>query len=155
MFQNLFMSVKVELDGLFAKDFEFVSQSPFLTAHKSLIEKSLKHSPKISLKMSQVCLDFVWERLHTGHWSLVSHYWRSAYSFFSTTAALACLSSNSNKLQALKFLDYGIIMGGDVENVLTTLAQGIHDSLEQNDKLELIEVSKEKIDNGFKFLSAY
>ncbi|KAA3670946.1 lysine-specific demethylase 8 [Paragonimus westermani] len=85
-------------------------------------------------------LEYVWEKLHTGHWKNVASCWRVLYASVRLIRALYAVYkldasfSHTNIIDhlklALKDLDYGLLMGYPIfDNVLSTLASFLHNQL--------------------------
>uniref|UniRef100_A0A0N5AL71 JmjC domain-containing protein 5 n=1 Tax=Syphacia muris TaxID=451379 RepID=A0A0N5AL71_9BILA len=79
-----------------------------------------------ALKLEEFLMAFVWEKLNTGHYSLVSDAWRELYSALSAAKSLR-LFENKLYLKALKVSDFGLMMGGDIDGQsLSRFAHHIH-----------------------------
>ena len=102
-----------------------------------------KNSPKYSYERSEMLLNYVWEKLNTGHWSNVNVAWRQMYSALSvlkvifTIEVLEKISSYSDYLNVLKDLlkmcDVGCLMGAPImNNVCSRLATFFNKTLNHN-----------------------
>ena len=61
----------------------------------------------------QIVSDYVWEKLHTGHWKDVPLVWRQMHSASKLISALMALREGRT-IQALQDLDRGILMGAPI-----------------------------------------
>ena len=102
-----------------------------------------ENSPKYSYERSEMLLNYVWEKLNTGHWSNVNVAWRQMYSALSvlkvifTIEVLEKISSYSDYLNVLKDLlkmcDVGCLMGAPImNNVCSRLATFFNKTLNHN-----------------------
>ena len=102
-----------------------------------------KNSPKYSYERSEMLLNYVWEKLNTGHWSNVNVAWRQMYSALSvlkvifTIEVLEKKSSYIDDLNVLKDLlkmcDVGCLMGAPImNNVCSRLATFFNKTLNHN-----------------------
>jgi hypothetical protein len=79
--------------------------------------------------VSEIILEYIWEKLHTGHWKDVSLVWRKLYGLGELLLAILCLIDN-NMADALESLDKGIMMGAPILNdALKKLASAVNSIL--------------------------
>lgn len=83
------------------------------------------------LKRSEVVLDYIWEKLNTGHWQSVSDRWRHAY--YCVSYVKACcwvmIDDSSGIGEAIRWCDMGILLGVRPSVwswKLTVLASSLH-----------------------------
>ena len=78
------------------------------------------------LSKAQITLDFIWEKLNTGHWREVDKRWREAYTI-STLLKVMCLAGkNAGKKEIFKSIDLGLMMGVPLMgNILAKVASVI------------------------------
>ena len=115
----------------------------------------------------EILLDFVWEKLNTGHWKNVPIFWRKLYTSASCLAALSQFftlhrlkridsitekSDEDNKevKKIIKTCDMGLLMGCPIENdILSTLASYLHQYLSE----KILEFPVKPLNNTFVNLS--
>lgn len=100
---------------------------------------------------AQAHLDYVWEKLNTGHWSQVDLIWRQLFSIISVVKILAILhlSSDSNNKDLIKDLvkicDVGLLMGAPIlNNVCSRLATHFCNQLKADQVLKINEFAAKK-----------
>ena len=78
---------------------------------------------------AQALLDFIWEKLNTGHWSNVDIIWRQLFTIISVIKVMIVLDiikdKNDNLIMrdVVKICDIGLLMGAPVlDNICSQLA---------------------------------
>ena len=132
-----------------AKPFE---RSKFLARHRTATENLFtSESFEESYRLCCICLDFIWERLHSGHWNQIEFFWREIYSYFSALAAVSLFNAEGNLSECIKLIDYGLIMGIDINCILTRLAQQLHDEIPKSSLLQVLSIiCTPKLSDNFK-----
>ena len=75
----------------------------------------------LALSLSQVVVDFTWEKINTGYWKDVDITWRKLYSYASVVKSLT-LFKMVNLEEATKCCDMGLLLGSPVlDNILTKI----------------------------------
>eukprot|EP01111_Echinosteliopsis_oligospora_P005518 TRINITY_DN18896_c0_g1_i1.p1 TRINITY_DN18896_c0_g1~~TRINITY_DN18896_c0_g1_i1.p1 ORF type:complete len:133 (-),score=11.18 TRINITY_DN18896_c0_g1_i1:176-574(-) len=64
-----------------------------------------------ALKESELLRQISWDNLHFGDWKSIDPIWRDIYSFSCFSSSI-CLAFSKNRTESLKWLDYGIVIGG-------------------------------------------
>ena len=80
------------------------------------------------LKSCDIAIDYVWEKLNTGHWSDIADTWRHVYYVVSMYKALCQVKLVSRADDCVKSCDMGLLMGlrpHDWQYKLTDLASHI------------------------------
>lgn len=104
-----------------------VSHLVIAQAEQILHQEKFNH---LSFYSAQALIDFIWEKLNTGHWSEVDIVWRKLYSIISVLKVLIILDlSDKNDHYNLilrdivKICDIGLLMGAPVlDNICSKLA---------------------------------
>jgi len=104
-----------------------VSHLVIAQAEQILHQEKFNH---LSFYSAQALIDFIWEKLNTGHWSEVDIVWRKLYSIISVIKVLIILDlSDKNDHYNLilrdivKICDIGLLMGAPVlDNICSKLA---------------------------------
>ncbi len=142
---------KASISSVLHRNYQFIEYSPFLDAQLNhliiiiLTPTQLRNigCQEISDAVTncKVCLDFIWERLNSGHWTSVPIHWREAYSVFSYTLAV-CHWCAGNSVLALKTVDYGLIMGGELPGGgLSVFGECLHHEVFQLQGCSISDVS--------------
>lgn len=78
--------------------------------------------------LAQIGLDFVWEKLNTGHWKDVDERWREAYTISSLLKVMCLVGNGADRTEIFKCCDLGLMMGVPVlGNILSKIVNVIAD----------------------------
>jgi len=108
------------------------SKDPVSQLIISEADKILHHEKSVQndFHSIQALLDFIWEKLNTGHWSAVDIVWRQLFSIISVIKVLVVLRlseengcDNAILKDLVKICDIGLLMGAPVlDNICSKLA---------------------------------
>lgn len=112
-------------------------------------------SPDEFHRVSEYVLEYIWEKLHSGHWKNVHHCWRIAYAFIRVLRGLYVLVHESDVLSphlplklALMEFDYSLLLGYPIlDSLASRLASAAHELIEDLHSEEL-NAKRPKLDDS-------